>query len=62
MNVEEPTISMAKGGRGNDRIVNTTMHWFFKNPEKMKDTFVSVGWTTGCRHLLVNKRGAVIVE
>ncbi len=34
---------MAKGGRGNDRIVNTTMHWFFKNPEKMKDTFVKCG-------------------
>ena len=40
---------MAKGGRGNDRIVNTTMHWFFKNPEKLKDTFVSIGWTTGYR-------------
>ena len=49
LNTDEPTISMAKGGRGNDRIVNTTMHWFFKNPEKMKDTFVSVGWTTGYR-------------
>ena len=49
LNIEEPTISMAKGGRGNDRILNTTMHWFYKNPEKMKDTFVSVGWTTGYR-------------
>ena len=49
LNIEEPTISMAKGGRGNDRIVNTTMHWFFKNPDKMKDTFVSVGWTSGYR-------------
>jgi hypothetical protein len=49
LNIQEPTISMAKGGRGNDRILNTTMHWFFKNPEKLKDTFVSVGWTTGYR-------------
>ena len=49
LNIDEPTISMAKGGRGNDRILNTTMHWFFKNPDKLKDTFVSVGWTTGYR-------------
>ena len=49
LNTDEPTISMAKGGRGNDRIVNTTMHWFFKNPDKIKDTFVSVGWSTGYR-------------
>lgn len=49
LHTETPTISMAKGGRGNDRIVNTTMHWFFKNPDKIKDTFVSVGWTTGYR-------------
>ena len=49
LNIDEPTISMAKGGRGNDRIVNTTMHWFFKNPDKIKDTFVSIGWTTGYR-------------
>ncbi len=45
----EPTINLAKGGRGNDRILNTTMHWFFKNPERITDTFVSVGWTTGFR-------------
>ena len=50
LNTETPTISMAKGGRGNDRIVNTTMHWFFKNPDKMKDTFVSVGWTVEHRN------------
>ena len=25
------------------------MHWFFKNPDKIKDTFVSIGWTTGYR-------------
>jgi len=45
----EPTINLAKGGRGNDRILNTTMHWFLKNPERITDTFVSVGWTTGFR-------------
>ena len=39
----EPTINLAKGGRGNDRIVNTTMNWFYANPERMKDTFVSIG-------------------
>ena len=49
LNIEEPTINLAKGGRGNDRILNTTMHWFFKNPDKINDTFVSVGWTTGYR-------------
>ncbi len=49
MDIPEPTINLAKGGRGNDRILNTTMHWFYKNPERMKDTFVSIGWTTGYR-------------
>lgn len=49
LKIENPTVNMAKGGRGNDRIVNTTMHWFYKNPERFKDTFVSVGWTTGYR-------------
>ena len=49
LGIQEPTINMAKGGKGNDRILNTTMHWFYKNPEKMKDTFVSIGWTTGYR-------------
>ena len=45
-----PTINLAKGGRGNRRIVNTTMNWFYQNPERMKDTFVSVGWTTAFRY------------
>ena len=49
LEIDEPTINLAKGGRGNDRILNTTMHWFLKNPDKMKNTFVSVGWTTGYR-------------
>jgi len=45
----EPTIQLAKGGRGNDRMVTTTMHWFYKNPERFADTFVSIGWTSGHR-------------
>ena len=49
LEIETPTINLAKGGRGNDRIVITPMHWFFKNPDKLKDTFVSIGWTTGYR-------------
>ena len=46
----EPTINLAKGGRGNDRIVNTTMNWFYANPQRMKDTFVSIGWSTTHRY------------
>ena len=49
LNIPTETVNMAKGGRGNDRIVNTTMHWFYKNPERIRDTFVSIGWTTGYR-------------
>ena len=44
-----PTITLAKGGRGNDRIVTTTMHWFYNNPERFKDTFVTIGWTSSHR-------------
>ncbi len=44
-----PTVNLAKGGRGNDRCVTTTMHWFLKNPERMKDTFVSIGWSSSHR-------------
>ncbi len=42
----DETINLAKGGRGNDRIVNTTINWFLANPERMKDTFVSIGWSS----------------
>jgi len=45
----EPTILLAKGGRGNDRIVTTTMHWFYNNPDRFKDTFVSIGWSSSHR-------------
>jgi hypothetical protein len=51
----EPTMNLAKGGRGNDRCVQTTMHWFLKNPERMKDTFVSIGWSSGHRWDYIHK-------
>ncbi len=51
----EPTMNLAKGGRGNDRCVQTTMHWFLKNPERMKDTFVSIGWSSAHRWDYVHK-------
>ena len=50
----EPTINLAKGGRGNDRCVTTTMHWFYKNPERFKDTFVSIGWSSSHRWDYIN--------
>ena len=51
----EPTMNLAKGGRGNDRCVQTTMHWLLKNPERMKDTFVSIGWSSGHRWDYIHK-------
>jgi len=45
----ENTINCAKGGRGNDRIVQTTMSFFYNNPERMKDTTASIGWSTPYR-------------
>ena len=42
-------INLAKGGRGNDRMVQTTMQYFYNNPERFKDTSVSVGWSTPYR-------------
>ncbi len=43
------TINCAKGGRGNDRIVQTTMQYFLNNPERMQDTTASIGWSTPYR-------------
>ena len=51
----EPTINLAKGGRGNDRIVNSTINWFLRNPERVKDTFVSIGWSSTHRWDFVSK-------
>jgi len=45
----EDMFNAAKGGRGNDRIVQTTMQFFLTYPERMKDTSVSIGWTTPFR-------------
>lgn len=46
---QDRTINIAKGGRGNDRMVQTTMQYFFNSPERFKDTSVSIGWTTPYR-------------
>ncbi len=35
-------INYAQGGRGNDRIFLTTVLYFLKNPERMKDTFALI--------------------
>jgi hypothetical protein len=43
------TVMLAKGGRGNERIANTTLLWFYRNPERLRDTFVSVGWSSAHR-------------
>ncbi len=45
----ENQFNAAKGGRGNDRIVQTTMQFFINNPERMQDTTVSIGWSTPYR-------------
>jgi hypothetical protein len=43
------TVMLAKGGRGNERIANTTLLWFYRNPDRLRDTFVSVGWSSAHR-------------
>jgi hypothetical protein len=43
------TVMLAKGGRGNERIANTTLLWFYRNPDRLEDTFVSVGWSSAHR-------------
>jgi len=45
----EPCVNLAKGGRGNERVAATTMTWFYQNPERVKDTFVSIGWSSSHR-------------
>tara|TARA_A100001011_G_C14173723_1_gene783698 strand:- start:350 stop:1048 length:699 start_codon:yes stop_codon:yes gene_type:complete len=41
--------NFARGGRGNDRIMMTTITYFEKFPERKKDTFVLIGWSTALR-------------
>ena len=43
------TVMLAKGGRGNERIANTTLLWFYRNPDRLRDTFVSIGWSSAHR-------------
>lgn len=42
-------ISIARGGRGNDRIIAVTREFFYNNPEAIKDTFVLIGWSAALR-------------
>ena len=35
-------INFAQGGRGNDRMFTTTVLYFLRNPERMKDTFAMI--------------------
>jgi len=39
----------ARGGRGNDRILATTITYFEMFPERKKDTFVLIGWSSALR-------------
>ncbi len=62
---QDHTINLGKGGRGNDRIVQTTMQFFYNNPERMKDTTVSIGWTTPYRWdfiLQTKQEGAYVIR
>jgi hypothetical protein len=47
-------ISLASAGKGNDRLVVTTKLFFYENPERIKDTFVLVGWTNPARIDYIN--------
>jgi hypothetical protein len=61
----ENIINCAKGGRGNDRIVQTTMSFFYNNPERIKDTTASIGWSTPYRwdFILSDKQeGATVIR
>jgi hypothetical protein len=41
--------NFARGGRGNDRILSTTITHFEMFPERKKDTFVLIGWSSALR-------------
>ena len=47
-------IDLAACGRGNDRIVVTTKMFFYEHPERIKDTFVLIGWTNPARVDYIN--------
>jgi hypothetical protein len=42
-------IGLASSGKGNDRLIVTTKLFFYENPERIKDTFVLIGWTNPAR-------------
>lgn len=41
--------NMSAGGKGNDRIVTTTMNWFLQKPERMKNSFAVIQWSSAGR-------------
>ena len=45
----ESMTNLARGGRGNDRIFLTTVSYFENEPERKKDTFVMIGWSSAQR-------------
>jgi hypothetical protein len=42
-------LSYGAGGRGNDRIIAATKHFFSINKEASKDTFALIGWSSSLR-------------
>ena len=50
LNVIFPPFGLAKGGRGNDRIVNTTKLAFYRYPKLIKKTLVLIGWSHTVRN------------
>ena len=42
-------LSYAAGGRGNDRIIAATKHFFCENKEAATDTFALIGWSSSLR-------------
>lgn len=41
--------NMSAGGKGNDRIVTTTMNWFLQNSSRMKNSFALIQWSSAAR-------------
>ena len=42
-------IGLGCSGKGNDRLILTTKLFFYEKPERIKDTFVLIGWTNPAR-------------
>jgi hypothetical protein len=47
-------VGLASSGKGNGRLVVTTKLFFYENPERIKDTFVLIGWTNPARIDYIN--------